>query len=192
MLISMLSMLIQVVDVGGWELGPNERTYSFDGIPNVTFVYYDVYGTTSLEIRRSMEAHAGLGQSDTGRVYGALTKPYVGWNGLRETGPKGCRITKLDMIYRVSVTLPRLANRAAVPPDTLRRWDSFMAKLISHEAGHAHNAYDHLDEIRAAILKGGCQHGNEAGTALVRRDQQRDHDYELATDYGARQGASFP
>lgn len=192
MLLSTLLILIQLAGTGGWELGPNDRTYSFDGIPNVTFVYYDVYGTTPIEIRHSIDVHAGLGQSDTGRTYGALTKPYVGWNGLRETGPKGCRITKLDMVYRVRVTLPRLANRAAVPEETLRLWDRFMAKLISHEAGHAHNAYDHLDEIRAAILKGGCQHGNEAGTALVRRDQQRDRDYEIATDYGARQGASFP
>jgi len=192
MLATALSILLRFSGADDGALGPNDRLYSFNGIPNVTFVYYDVYGTTPLEIRHYIDNRALLGRSETGRTYGAVTKPHVSWKASTQTDSKGCKITRLDIMFSVEVTLPRLANRASVPEETLRRWDRFMEKLISHEAGHAHNAYDHLEEIRAAIMKGGCAHGNAAGTALVLRDQQRDHEYEVTTDNGHLQGADFP
>lgn len=153
----------------------------FADIPNVTVKYYDVTGTTSAEVRRSVDAAQPRDPND-GLGVDALTQWQfdLSW----EAGKKGkCHATLDNIKFSATVRVPRLADRNA-PADLRARFDRYLKSLLDHEDGHVRYAWEHRGDIAKAIngvkCKAAARAAEKATNALAAHDLASDK----ATDHG--------
>lgn len=161
----------------------------FAGIPNLSFAYYDVSGRTPQEIRRSIEAQRPH-DPNAGKRVDALTTWAMDWN--IPGGPGGCDLKRAEVVYRARVTLPRLADRSSLSPSQAARWHAYRDWLEQHEAWHARHAWEHVDEVRAAIRASSCARAAAAAAAAIHAVAEEQRRYDIATRHGATDGVSFP
>lgn len=160
----------------------------FDGIPNVSFDYYDLAGRDPKAIRAAMVEVRPTDPNDGERV-DALTR--WAWRWSWQTTPGGCDLANVNLTYSATVRLPRLKDRAVVPANVLKDWDAYIAALERHEAGHVRNSYAGRAEIRSAIAGATCATANAVAMAAVARVSARDMDFDRLTHHGRDGGAVF-
>ena len=90
--------------------------------------------------------------------------------------------------FSADVTLPRLATEATLSPAMRAEWRRFMAVLRVHEAGHAHIAYNHVGEVKAAVAASRCGEERSRGREALDRIDRLQADYDRRTDGGEHQG----
>jgi len=164
-----------------------ETTDPFAGIPNVQFLYYDVSGDSTAEIRRAINA----GRGDT-RHYDASTTWHFKWRWAVDRNSGTCDLASTKLTYNAEVRLPRLADPERLASSLRAQWARYYAALRRHEAGHASYPYAHRGEILAAIQGSDCAHASEAAKAVLARFTAHDIAYDAETRHGATQGATFP
>jgi predicted secreted Zn-dependent protease len=157
--------------------------------PNTTVRYYDVTGTDVRSIRAYMNAHGAKDPNDGG-VFDAITRWHISWRWPVMNGV--CQTSQVRMRFSADVLLPRLTKIDTLTPEVRNAWNRYMSALITHEAGHVRHAYEHMDEVAAAIRPAGCADANRAGQAAVKRLNQYDIEYDRETRHGETQGAIFP
>jgi predicted secreted Zn-dependent protease len=156
----------------------------FAGIPNITFQYYDVSGRNPQAIRVSMNAERPIDPHD-GMPDDAVTVWTYHWR--YRDGPEGCE-GKVDFSARV--ILPRLRGRVSTV--VAARWQTYMARLRIHEAGHARIAYARMGDIKNAFRNASCTAADRMASAILDEVRRDNAEYDSKTDHGMRQGAVFP
>lgn len=150
----------------------------FAGIPDLEIRYYEVTGSTAEEIRASMDK---LRPADprTGERFDAYTRWDVRWH-VPGGSERTCRLDRATVNLHLTVTLPRLVDRAALPPATRERWERFAAWAEAHEAGHARIAAAARDDVLSAIRRADCRTFTKAAEAAMDALQQRSDAFDRA------------
>lgn len=133
--------------------------------PGTKLKFYLVEGVEPDEINASMRERKLGGPAHDGRFAVGLTEwnAHWRWPG-RNDG--SCDLSKLDIDFDITVTLPQLANENA-SPEVRRQWGNFVADVVAHEAGHVQLIHAHKDRIIAAIKSADCASAEAAGNAAI-------------------------
>lgn len=169
---------------------PPAATSPLAGIPDVEIQYYDVAGRSPREIREAMNRIRPTDAHDGQRV-DALTRWTMRFGWPRRS-PTDCVLDRAQVRFSAVVQMPRLANADAVSASLRARWQTYVAALETHEAGHVRHAYESVATVLAAIRGSDCAGAPQAGQAAVRAAGAWDGDYDRTTRHGATQGATFP
>lgn len=169
---------------------PPPATGPLAGIPNLDVQYYDVSGRSVAEIRAAINRVRPRDPND-GLAVDALNHWYMSWR-VPGDGRGGCVLARTEIRFTATLRIPRLVDLARTPRAVVVRWQTYMAALERHEAGHLRHAYENIGSVLRAIRAGNCATANEAGRAAIRVLARWDVDYDRATRHGLTQGAHFP
>jgi predicted secreted Zn-dependent protease len=171
---------------------PDERALArsarspFAGLPNLSFSHYDVEGTDAASINSAMRAH---GPRDPGGGFAAGRTSYrIAFDWAETRRGSSCSVTRVTVNFSANVLLPRLTDEGELSREMREQWDKFMAVLRVHEAGHAHIAFDHVGDVRAAVAASPCGKERARGQAALERIDRLQADYDRRTHGGAEQG----
>ena len=128
-------------------------------------IYYEVYASTSQQLRSQMSLHGPRG-------FWANARWYVRWTG-------DCRLS-VELTY----TMPKWANKDLAPPALQRRWDAMIEKLWLHERGHGQFAIEAAREIERV----GCHQAQR----IMRKLRRQNEAYDRRTKHGRTQGVRLP
>jgi predicted secreted Zn-dependent protease len=167
-----------------------QSTDAFAGIPNITFTYYDVSGSTVAELRRSINKGRPADPKNGDR-FDALSNWRVQW-AWKSEGKTRCELGSATLSFSATVLMPRLAAPDSLSPELRVRWDHYIAALETHEAGHVRHAYDHHGEVLTAIKGATCETVTKAAQAAIGKIDQYNIEYDRQTRHGETQGAVFP
>lgn len=167
-----------------------QTTGAFAGIPHVAFHHYAVAGADAAALRRSIDAARPTDPHDDAPV-DALTHWAMRWSW--HARPRGrCDLSRARLTFRATVTLPRLADTAALPSPLIEAWTGYIAALERHEAAHVRYAYDHRGGVLAAIRAATCATADRAGRRALAAIADHDIAYDRDTRHGLSEGAGFP
>ena len=165
-----------------------ETPIPFADIPNASVAWYDVTGTTSAQVRASMDAARPRDPNDGSAVDGLTSWEFsVNWV-VNERGK--CVARPEDLQFRATVRVPRLVGDN-IPPDLRARFDWFLHTLLAHEDGHVRYAWEHRGDIAKAINKAGCSGAASAAKRATNAIAAHDLAYDKATDHGRTTIAPF-
>lgn len=113
---------------------------------------------------------------------------------------RGCEIDRAKVSLAMTMTLPMLATTVGVPPDVLKRWNTFVGNTITHETGHVNlnlqGARDYQRDLGNFPPAPDCEMIQlkvknlfDSGFAAIDR---MNADYDAKTQHGFKQGAVFP
>jgi predicted secreted Zn-dependent protease len=136
--------------------------------PAVSYVTkgYDIWGTTSAELRAQMNKHGPRGNW-------AYTDWYVTWT-------PNCRVS-----LRITFTFPHWINQNDATNALRVEWTHMLTNLQTHEQGHAQHGRNAAAEVEAS----GC-HGNPK--SITDKWARQDKVYDDQTDHGRTQGVALP
>jgi predicted secreted Zn-dependent protease len=155
--------------------------------PGTKIKYYLAEGVTPAELNASMQARNLGDKAADGRFAVGLTQWNARWRWpLRSDG--SCDLSRVDLDFDVTVTLPQLANENA-SPEVRRQWGNFVADVVAHEVGHVRLIHAHQDKILDAIHAADCATAEAAGNAAIaeltaanaRYDDEADRNADRAT-----------
>jgi predicted secreted Zn-dependent protease len=159
---------------------PARTADPFAGIPNLSFRYYDVPGTTSAQINAVLAKGGphGAGSTDYRITYH--------W-GHQRTGSR-CSVVNVRVSFAAIIRLPRPANEAILSEPVLLGWRTLDRTLRQHEAGHARIAYDHRNLVRTAVAAAPCGQEEARGERALSRILRLQRNYDRRTQHGLAQG----
>ena len=164
-------------------------------IGHTTVVYYDVHGSTFVELRTDMRAR---GPKVNGASFVGETRAPMAWTWKTTAlGRSNCTIREVSVRVNAEITLPRWTPPADTEPGLLAEWNRFLEALEAHEAGHkdisARSGKAIIDQIRG--LSGTCvqinARANEIARAIVERSGREQIAYDATTRHGLTQGTGF-
>jgi predicted secreted Zn-dependent protease len=157
--------------------------------PGTKIRYYLAEGVTAAELNESMRERNLGGNAHGGRFAVGLTEwtAHWRWPG-RSDG--GCDLSKLQLDFDVTVTLPQLANENA-SPEIKRQWGNFVADVVAHEVGHVKLIHEHQDRIIAAIHAADCETAEAAANAALAELTAANARYDAEADRKSEGGATF-
>ena len=128
-------------------------------------VYYDVYASTSRQLKSQMRLHGPKG-------FWGLTSWYIRWTA-------DCKVS-----LRVTYTMPKWVNKELAPKGLQRHWDAMMERLWLHERGHGRYA----NLAAREIVKVGCRDARR----ILRKLRRQNKAYDRRTKHGRTQGVRLP
>ena len=158
--------------------------------------YYDIVGRTENDLLQAMLRGAPL--SEGTRFFG-LTSTEVRYTYWKTSTSTGCNLTNVEVHLRVVTTLPRWRPSSGTAYEVERRWRSFDRALLIHENGHKQYALEEanlilrtLESMRTPTCD--TMDSEARSTATTLRDMyiQRHNAYDVRTDHGTTQGATWP
>lgn len=164
---------------------------------NLRYALYPVPLPPSQSLLQALDAASPI--REHGRIFHGYTSWSVDWRFRWWQESNGqCRITSVTTTLSIVIQLPQLQLPASEPA-TLRRaeFEAYLAALRQHELGHADTgrmAAKAIDQAIAALPhQASCAEletkANETGYRLLAEFNQRDQQYDLATEHGRTQGA---
>ena len=164
---------------------------------------YEPYGFSwqpEQSLLHALDAASPIRQD--GKIFHGFTQWSVDWRFRWWQEANGeCRITSVTTSLDMVIQLPRL-QQASSGQSVLQRpeFEAYLAALRQHEHGHADTgrmAAKAIDQAIAALPRHArCAEldakANETGHRLIAEFNQRDKQYDLATDHGRTQGAYLP
>lgn len=156
--------------------------------PGVHLTYYDVSGSSDQAIRNAMDK-SPLRPRNGDRAVDALTTWNFSWKMWKDAHGI-CDPSLAEVTFTADVVLPRLVG--SVPLAVARDWDRYVAKLRTHEAGHAVYARSRLGDVLAAAKSRRCEDINSAVSHVLDTIREHDRLYDIETSHGLKQGAVFP
>ena len=135
-----------------------------------------------------------------GWIYDADTVWYVNWNYQYGTNPYGCYVAGIKTWVDVTFRFPKWDPSSTAPVKLKDEWFRYMEALKAHEDGHKQHGIKAAQEIERAILSMGARNNcdalgaqaNALGQRIIKKYEQRDIGYDLQTQHGKTQGATFP
>ncbi|WP_230189946.1 DUF922 domain-containing protein [Sphingobium sp. CECT 9361] len=184
-----LALLLAMAASAAEQPSRDDLVPSLAGIPNVSLEYYPVSGRTAADVSSAIYAKGLVGED--GKRVDSLSRTDIRWRW-KESGGDHC--VPLDPMVELHATiiLPRLVEEARLPAETRVRWYRYVEALGRHEAGHVRSSYMLVDAVREAIAHSSCAKADAAAAAVAAAFQERDAEYDRATDHGRNQGAIFP
>jgi predicted secreted Zn-dependent protease len=164
---------------------PAQAKDPFAGIPNISFRYYEVRGSDSEQINASIHERGPVAAEGKGA---GSTDYRIGYSwGEKRIGSR-CQVIDAAVTFTAIVYLPRLADEEKQSEPVRLGWVKLMATLRRHEAGHAWIAYNHVDEVWAAVAAAPCGKERARGAAALERIYRLQRDYDRRTGHGLAQG----
>ncbi len=156
--------------------------------------YYAIHGSSPTQLRSQLNQ---CGPIADGRANDAYTKWFVNWQVFDKEG-NGCAVGRVAIHVRVDMYLPQWTD--ASTPDLQHRWNTYIAALTNHEAGHlahgfgaAEQVYRTLERLAPVATCAQLDAGaSTAARAVLDSFSARDVTYDAQTRHGATQGAIFP
>ena len=127
--------------------------------------YYEVYASTSEQLKSQMSLHGPRG-------FWANARWYLRWTG-------DCRLS-VELTY----TMPKWINKDLAPPALQKQWDVMIEKLWLHERGHGQFAIAAAREIERV----GCHEAQR----ILRKLRRQNEAYDRRTKHGRTQGVRLP
>ncbi|MET3662597.1 DUF922 domain-containing Zn-dependent protease [Aquamicrobium ahrensii] len=126
---------------------------------------YSISGRTGIELYRSIGERGP--KSGVGRAI-AHTTFKLTWR--RDYRPQGASCTLVSAVPRliITYTLPKPSN--PLPPETKKRWETFIDGIKRHEEVHGVHMKEMVAEIEANTI--GATAGNDPGCKKIRQDIQ--------------------
>jgi predicted secreted Zn-dependent protease len=156
--------------------------------------YFAIHGVTARQLRDDLTRLGPVG--DTGIPGDAYTEYRVAWRFSMRMNDGVCRADHVVVDLDVTMQLPRWDPPAGVSPQLIDTWKRFSKVLREHEDGHHRLAIAAAKEVRrrleARIRAPGCERLkaklNERANEVLREYRERQHQYDLDTDYGRARG----
>ena len=156
---------------------------------DVTYAYYTVPGSNANEIRDSLNK---FGPFDLDGVrHDALTRWIVNW-GWPGFGTNKGELNKSEITLKIIVIVPRLEDESKLKPELKLRWNKYISKLIEHENGHIKIARDCQKEIRESVMRSKPLIANDLASGIVKKYIELEKAFDLKSDHGINDGATFP
>lgn len=159
---------------------------------------YEVSGANFFELNESMLKNGPFDSASNRRWWG-MTHWNIDWKFLYATDSGQCRLDKFALTLNGVIDLPEFANREFAAEEVKTKWDSFRSALRTHENGHWRTGIDATNELEKRLLqispKQDCQMLNQEieaiGTQVTQEYREVDKQYDLSTNHGVNQGATF-
>lgn len=157
--------------------------------------YYQVYGDSVSELRRSIESCPV--RAAVAGPYHASTARNINWSySVSQLGDGMCALHNPRVGLHISQLLPTFTPSASTPAKTSAKWNNYATNLAIHEQEHTRLATTHAENLAASLqdispMK--CEllrsHVDVTiKTAIALLDAQ-DELYDTQTNHGATQGA---
>lgn len=162
---------------------------------NLRFALYPVSLQPSQSLVQALDAASPI--RDNGQIFHGYTEWQVDWRFRWWQEANGeCRITSVTTTLNIVIQLPQLPPPQQLEPERAE-FEVYRAALRQHELGHADTgrmAAKAIDQAIAALPhQASCAEletkANETGYRLLAEFNQRDQQYDLATEHGRTQGA---
>jgi len=157
--------------------------------PDTAIVWYDVPGTDTRAIHDYMQTHGSIDGHD-GTVGEGWPKWRMNWR--YPVSPAGCDTSQVQVSFSGEVTLPHFVDLARMDAAHQAGWTRYLNALVIHEAGHIGHAYQHVDDVAAAVRGKNCADAGPAAQAMIDRLGQYDAEYDRQTHHGGAQGVIYP
>jgi predicted secreted Zn-dependent protease len=157
--------------------------------PHTTIHWYDVPGTDTPAIHAYMQIHGSVDGHD-GTIGEGWTKWRMNWR--YPVSAAGCDTSQVQVSFSGEVTLPHFTDLTRMDAAHQAGWTRYLNALVIHEAGHIGHAYQHVDDVAAAIRGKTCADAGAAAQAAIDTLGQYDAEYDRQTRHGGAQGVIYP
>ncbi|OSM06923.1 hypothetical protein MAIT1_00193 [Magnetofaba australis IT-1] len=161
--------------------------------------FYAVQGVTPEQIQQSLSAKR---RAVTGDDNDAITKWQAHWHYKDDGGAKDgrCRITRVDIDYRATITMPQWVNAQSASEQTQQMWRRFFDALMRHELNHVRLGRIATQAMHKKLLElppaSDCaelkRQVNATAKAFIDKTNQVSDRYDATTQHGVKEGAQFP
>lgn len=162
-------------------------------VEHTNIVRYPVSVQPPQTLKQALNAATPI--RENGQVFHGHTKWWVNWNFRWVRQPSGrCAITSVSVDLSTQMQLPQLVQAPAADRE---RFDRFLPRLTKHEEGHRDNGRAAAAEVERRITQlpemPSCElleaTANDTGRRVVSEFNQRDRQFDDATEHGKTQGA---
>jgi predicted secreted Zn-dependent protease len=151
---------------------------------------FDIHGITARQLRDDLTRRGPVGE--TGIPGDAYTEYRIAWRFSMRMNEGICRVENVVVDLDVTMQLPRWNPPAGVSPPLIDTWKRFSKVLREHEDGHHRLAIAAAQEVRrklqGRVRAPSCERLkvklNERANDVLREYRERQHQYDLDTDYG--------
>ncbi len=158
-------------------------------IPNATIEWYDIYGSTSAELRQQVDTYGPL--DDNGERWEALTHWRIHWNW-PGYGKANCDLSAATVRYENTVTLPRWNPPPEASARLIERWNAYLPALARHEQHHVEIVVEHYQEVLTAIQAADCLSADAAAMAAFEEIRRLQNEYDEVSQHSVAEGVQFP
>ena len=159
---------------------------------SVDYEYYGVKGNTNYELASSMEKNGPNG-------YWAYTVWRVDWKYPFSQGSGGYTTGPVEVKVAVTITLPKWDPPADASPELVKKWDSLVSALRTHEEGHrdigvaaGQRIVKALEALPPSPSREALeQSADQVASGMIEDGQSQDASYDASTGHGESQGATF-
>jgi predicted secreted Zn-dependent protease len=159
--------------------------------------YYEVFGSTEQELRSAINKIRP--RDRTGERSDGLTDWDINWKYELTMSAGSCSVEFVATTLRITVTLPRWANRRLASSTLAQQWDKYIAALEDHEQHHMQLALRAAQDIQERLSSGGAPTcaalaaslDSTADTVMERLHGEQVQ-FDRETKHGVLQGARFP
>ena len=172
--------------------GPPQEINSASCPVTISYVFYDVTGTTVEQLRKAMLENGPVDTFDNKHY--AYTAWSINWTWPQSAAGKN-DFSMTEVSCSAVMTLPRFKPLKGTPFSLLLEWNSFFERLVEHENNHIENAVKSAPSI-SNLIRQEAQRGlirsakdaNAIGYSKLREIRQLDLDYDQRTHYGQTEG----
>lgn len=160
--------------------------------------WYVIEGLTREAMRADLDR---LGPLDAeGKRHDAYTEWFLSWHFPVDETPEGCGVGAVSTTLKVTVVMPRWSASAETNELLIEQWRNYIDALWLHETGHRETGARAATEISQLLptlpKQMSCDEAvtaaNEAAKAVLEKHRIAERAYDLETQHGAMQGATFP
>ncbi len=160
-------------------------------------VWYDVRGATEDELSHQVQA---LGPRDGAGAWGASTAWHFTWTFERMPTSAGCSAADPHVDLLVTFTYPRWTPPTGSAAELVDVWQRYLDAATVHEQGHADLATSAGSELvlalrqapPAAACEGLDDVADDVAERVLASHAISQMLYDVQTDHGQTQGATFP
>jgi predicted secreted Zn-dependent protease len=157
---------------------------------------YPIGGHNIEEIRQSL-LNNGLKDAH-GNIFAAETTPKFTWKYNFGQSENGCFIKSADVELQITYQLPQVSP-AELNDKAKKEWDIYYNAIKMHEDGHAEIMREAANDLAikleqlptAATCSKMAIIANLRAFAILKKQDQANVDYDLATNHGTWQGATL-
>jgi predicted secreted Zn-dependent protease len=148
------------------------------------YLYWDIGGYTFRDIGREIRKRSPYWRIGNQAAFGWCSWN-VSWQINMIQDGNLCRITSIDTVVPISITMARWANYASADAGMKEAWDIYYRVVLAHEERHASHGVEPAREIERLLpelpARYSCRDIKEDGEVLGRRivSEQRQKDVEL-------------
>ncbi len=162
------------------------------------YEYYEVCGICEKDL------HCDLKQKcitwNDGKKYDSVTSWKIKWDYGYNNSANACKADSFIVNVEVIFRLPKWARTDEAPQELVDKWDAFVRNLLAHEKGHRDLAIAAASELARSVAElppaETCTDLDKKVQALGRTNMKKlneeEKQYDIITDHGQTQGATFP